>query len=231
MSIHAPHRQRLQERPLRRWPTLQRFADSSGLCLEVTSGGSRLWRWKYRYAGKEKRLAIGQYPSVSLAEARRERDKARSVLQGGADPSEVRRDAKRAAMTRQETAFEPIARRWWSQWRTNKTARYTKYVLDRMEADAFPEIGHKPVADLTAPAFVRMAKKIEARGASELARRVLAYCGQVMRWSVAHAWPTEIRSQTCRRAAKRRANAARHIQLCSCQHQGATIATAQGDGL
>ena len=104
----------------------------------------------------------------------------------GTDPGEARRDAKLTKMSAHETAFEPVARRWWADWKADKTERYAGYVLRRLEIDAFPEVGPKPVGTLTAPAFVRMAKKIEARGAGELARRVLETCGQVMRWAVAH---------------------------------------------
>ena len=163
-----------------------RMTDGHGLYLEVTRTGSKLWRWKYRFAGKEKRLALGQYPVVSLAEARRLRDAARLQLAGGTDPGEVRREAKRARVVESESTFEGVARRWWADWKAHKTERYAGYVLARLEADAFPELGARPVAALVAPDFVRMAKKIEARGVGELARRVLETCGQVMRYAVGH---------------------------------------------
>jgi integrase len=188
----------------------KRFADAGGLYLEVTAAGSKLWRWKYRYAGKEKRLALGIYPAVPLASrndapkggpkgapqagsraglvkgARQLRDEARALLLAGTDPGELRREAKRATMAAAETAFEPVARTWWAAWKINKTARYADHVLSRLEADVFPEIGHKPVGSLTASHFVQTAKKIEARGAAELARRSLQACGLVMRYAVAH---------------------------------------------
>lgn len=185
-----------------------RLADSGGLYLEVSQpgpkrpNGSKLWRWKYRHGGKEKLLALGPYPEIPLASrtdtpkgggsartvkgARQLRDEARALLAEGIDPGEARKDAKQAKLAEHETAFEAVARRWWADWKANKTERYADYVLKRLEADAFPELGHKPVASLTAPAFVRMAKKVDARGAGELARRVLETCGQVMRWAVAH---------------------------------------------
>jgi len=176
-----------------------RLADAAGLYLEVTAAGSKLWRWKYRFAGKEKRLSFGVYPAVPLASradapkaggivkgARQLRDEARALLLAGTDPGEARRDAKRAHMTAAETAFEPVARLWLAGWKVNKTARYTDHVLSRLEADVFPELGHRPVATLAASHFVQMAKKIEARGAAELARRSLQTCGLVMRYAVAH---------------------------------------------
>lgn len=180
-----------------------RLTDAAGLYLEVTRSGAKLWRWKYRFAGREKRLALGQYPAVPLASrkagptdapspggivkgARQLRDEARALLLAGTDPGEVKRDAKRAIMAAKETAFEPVARAWWEQWRATKTERYAAHVLARLEADVFPEIGHRPVRTLAASHFVAMAKKIEARGAAELARRNLQVCGMVMRYAVAH---------------------------------------------
>lgn len=164
----------------------KRHADAGGLYLEVTAAGSKLWRWKYRIVAKEKRLALGPYPAVSLAAARRKRDDARKLLDTGTDPGEARKDAKRLALTSAEKSFEAIARRWWADWRADKTERHADYMLRRLELDAFPELGARRVADLTAPHFVRMAKAIEARGAAELPRRVLEACGQVMRYAVAH---------------------------------------------
>lgn len=169
-----------------------RLADGGGLYLEVTRPGprnptgSKLWRWKYRYAGKEKRLALGVYPGVSLVAARRAHTEARELLAGGTDPSEERKDSKLAQMNAHETSFELVARKWWAAWKAGVTERYAGYVMARLEADAFPALGHKPVGGLTASHFVRMAKKIEARGVDELGRRVLQTCSQVMRWAVAH---------------------------------------------
>ncbi|MFO0298865.1 MAG: tyrosine-type recombinase/integrase, partial [Pseudomonadota bacterium] len=176
-----------------------RLADGGGLYLEVTATGSKLWRWKYRFAGKEKRLALGQYPAVPLANrldpgapggilkgARLLRDDARALLLAGTDPGEARREAKRAILAAQETAFEPVARAWWGQWRATKTERYAAHVLARLESDVFPELGFRPVRTMAASHFVQMAKKIEARGAAELARRNLQVCGMVMRYAVAH---------------------------------------------
>jgi integrase len=180
-----------------------RLADSGGLYLEVTATGSKLWRWKYRFAGKEKRLALGQYPAVPLASrkvagadapggggivkgARTLRDEAKALLLAGTDPGEAKREAKRALLAAHETAFEAVARAWWDRWRATKTERYAAHVLARLESDVFPEIGFRPVATLAASHFVHMARKIEARGAAELARRNLQVCGMVMRYAVAH---------------------------------------------
>ncbi|WP_079416017.1 tyrosine-type recombinase/integrase [Thiomonas intermedia] len=164
----------------------KRHADAGGLYLEVTKTGAKLWRWKYRAGGKEKRLALGAYPKVSLKDARRARDEARALLDSGADPGEARQDAKRARLASSDLAFEKVARAWWEHWRATKAERHAGYVIARLEADAFPAFGEKPVNELTAPAFVRLAKSIEERGAADIARRVLQTCGQVMRYAVAH---------------------------------------------
>ena len=163
----------------------QRFSDGGGLRLEVTRTGSKLWRWKYRFGGKEKLLSLGSYPAVSLRNARKARDAARLQLDAGIDPSAAKQEAKRA-LAPSEGSFETIARQWWADWSANKSPRHAGYVIARLEADAFPAIGARPVDDLTAPAFVRLAKSIETRGAADIARRVLQTCGQVMRYAVAH---------------------------------------------
>ena len=157
-----------------------RYPDSGNLYLEVRATGAKLWRWRYRFQARDNMLALGAYPAVSLREARKARDAARIQLAEGIDPNA----AKRRAVT--DGSFETIARQWWEDWRGNKSARHAGYVITRLESDAFPEIGAKQVADLTAPVFVRMVKRIEARGAADIARRVLQTCGQVMRYAVAH---------------------------------------------
>lgn len=169
-----------------------RLSDGGGLYLEVwpagpkSPEGMKAWRWKFRHEGKEKRLALGTFPAVSLAEARSRRDAARRQLDAGTDPAAARKAAKAAPAGAAATTFEAVARRWWAEWASNKNERHAGYALRRLELDAFPVIGARQVAELTAPQLVAMAKRIEARGAGELARRLLATCGQVLRWAVAH---------------------------------------------
>lgn len=163
-----------------------RFADSGGLYLEALPTGSRHWRWKYRYLGKEKRLAIGSYPGVTLAQARRARDLAREVLRSGQDPVQAKRDAKAAALAKAENTFKSVTTEWFDRWKTAKTSRHSDYVWRRLEADVFPEIGRRAIADITAPMLVAMAKKIEDRGALDIAKRALQTCGQIFRYAVAH---------------------------------------------
>lgn len=164
----------------------QRFADSGGLYLEATASGSKLWRWKYRFAGKEKRLAIGIYPGVTLAQARRARDDARGVLKGGADPAQAKADAKLSARVSVGNSFELVARAWHEHWKAGKSARHAGYVLTRLEADVFPDLGSRPIATITAPQLLAVAKKIEARGAVDIAKRAWQTCSQIFRYAVAH---------------------------------------------
>lgn len=154
--------------------------------MEVQPTGAKHWRWKYRFGGKEKRLSLGTYPSVSLAQARLARDAARAVLKAGTDPVQLRKDAKLAAHIRLETDFESVARAWHENWKNARSARHADYVIRRLEADVFPVLGAKPIVDITAPQLLAMAKKIESRGALDIARRCWQTCGQVFEYALAH---------------------------------------------
>ena len=161
----------------------QRLFDGGGLYLEITPAGGKRWRQKYRFAGKEKLLALGVYPDVSLAEARERRDKARKLLANGVDPGQHRQAEKAAGAERAGNSFEVVARDWLTKrdWVPNYTAKVTAW----LENDVFPYIGGRPVAELTAPEFLRVGRRIEDRGAIESAHRVLQNCGQVMRYAIA----------------------------------------------
>ena len=163
-----------------------KLSDGHGLYLLVNPSGSKLWRWKYRHLGKEKLMPLGQYPLVTLAQARQARDDARRLLAQGVDPMEERKLAKVAAKAAADDSFESIARQWWAHWSGPRSPRHAEYVIRRLEADVFPALGARPVASITAPQLLAMAKKIEARGALDIAKRALQTCGQIMRHAVAH---------------------------------------------
>lgn len=163
-----------------------RLADAGGLYLEVHPAGGKHWRWKYRYAGKEKRLSLGTYPSVTLAKARLARDAARRTLADGVDPVQAKSDAKLTQRLRLGTSFEAVARAWFEDWKGPRSPRHADYVLRRLESDVFPVLGRKPVGEVTAPQLLAMAKRIESRGAIDIAKRALQTCGQVLRYAVAH---------------------------------------------
>lgn len=163
-----------------------RLTDSGGLYLEITPSASKRWFWKYRFAGKEKRLSLGSYPERTIKEARLARDDARKLLSQGSDPARVRQDEKIARLVALGTTFEAVARTWYEQWKDTQTERHARYVLTRLESDAFPDIGSRPISEIVAPHLLAMAKKIESRGAAYLARRTLQTCNQVFRYAIAH---------------------------------------------
>ena len=164
-----------------------RLADSGGLYLEVMSNGSKYWRWKYRFDGKEKRLALGVYPQVTLAVARSKRNDQQKILkEQGSDPLQQRREAKLTARIRAGHTFEAIAREWWNHWKGVRSRRHADYVLRRLEIDIFPSLGGKPIEDISAPRIIAVIRTIEKRGALDIAKRALQTCGQIFRYAVAH---------------------------------------------
>jgi integrase len=162
------------------------MADGHGMYLEVMPGGARYWRLKYRFDGKEKRLSLGVYPETGLALARQRRDDARRLLASGTDPSSERKEARATAARETASSFESVARAWHASWKSARTDHHADYVLRRLEADVFPEIGARPIEELTAPMLVKIARKIESRGAVDIAKRSLQTSGQIFRYAVAH---------------------------------------------
>ena len=126
-----------------------RYPDAQGLYLEVLPAGGKYWRLKYRFGGKEKRLALGVFPAVTLAKARKARDTAREQLAGGIDPSAAKQERKLARQLAIGTDFETVARDWFAHWSGPRNPRHANYVLRRLEADVFPVLGRKPVAAVT----------------------------------------------------------------------------------
>ncbi len=164
-----------------------RVADGGGMYLEIMPTGSKYWRWKYRFDGKEKRLALGVYPEVTLAAARLNRDTQRKLLkEKGSDPLQARREEKIAAKVRAGNTFEAVARQWWDHWKGVRSVRHADYVLRRLDADIFPVLGGKPLAEITAPQLLAVIRAIEKRGALDIAKRALQTCGQIFRYGVAH---------------------------------------------
>lgn len=162
----------------------RKMADAHGLYLEVMPSGARYWRLKYRFHGKEKRLALGVYPDISLAEAREKREQARKLLANGTDPGFAKKEEKRQAARNAENTFESAAREWHANKLESWTSHHAKYVLKRLEADIFPEIGYLPIADITAPQILDALRKIEKRGAQEIAHRAQQTTGQIFRYAI-----------------------------------------------
>ncbi|HHQ4767821.1 tyrosine-type recombinase/integrase [Aeromonas veronii] len=161
----------------------QKLSDEKGLFLLITSSG-KYWRLKFRFAGKEKVLALGVYPEVSLKEARAKREEARRQLADGIDPSLARKQSKVANRLASENNFEVIAREWHQSQLARWSPGHAKRVIESLEVDAFPDPGLVPVAELTAPIMLDALRKIEARGATETAGRVLQRISSVMRYAI-----------------------------------------------
>ena len=163
-----------------------KLSDGKGLYLLISPSGSKLWRWKYRVLGKEKVLALGAYPAVSLAQAREGQDTARKMLASGNDPMVIRKADKLACRAAAEDSFESVARKWWSHWKPARSEQHAGQVMRRFEADVFPHIGARPVTEIQASELVAMLKAISGRGANDLAQRALQTSGQVFRYAIAH---------------------------------------------
>jgi integrase len=161
-----------------------KMGDTGGLYLEVVPAGGKWWRFKYRHGGKEKRLALGTYPDTGLAQARDKRDAARKLLAAGVDPGEHRKAAKAAGEERAANSFEVIAREWFAKHEPLWTQGHSSKVIARLENDAFPWLGSRPIADITAKELLATVNRIVDRGAIESAHRVLQYCSQVLRYAI-----------------------------------------------
>jgi len=162
------------EKPYRR-------ADGGGLFIQVEKGGSKLWRIAYRFRGKQKLLSGGPYPAVGLSAARRWRDDVKEQLARGEDPSAVRRAQKVAT----DNSFEKIARAWFASRDGVVSERYNRITLNRFEKDVFPVIGDTPIDEVDGPVLLDMLRKIETRGARDLAHRLRVVCGQVFKFAIA----------------------------------------------
>lgn len=162
----------------------RKLADSKGLFLLVRPNGSKLWRLKYRHLGKEKQLALGAYPDVTLEQARLRRADARALLEQGIDPSVDRKQRRATAAAQALNTFERSARAWHAQLAETRNSRYSGQVLDRLEQDVFPQLGILALQDITPPMVLGVLQRIEARGAREMARRVRMHISHVFDWAI-----------------------------------------------
>lgn len=158
--------------------------DGGGLFLLITPRGGKLWRMKYRFDGKEKLLALGSYPEVSLFDARHRRDDARRQLAHGIDPGAVRK-AQKQAVTEETETFEVIAREWHTKFSPTWTPGHASAIEGRLERDLFPWIGKRPITEIKAPELLAVLRRVEDRGALESAHRIRTIAGQVFRYALA----------------------------------------------
>lgn len=173
-----------------------KLSDGGGLYLLITAQkhdkagkslpSSKLWRFKYRFEDKEKLLALGQYPAVSLADARQRRDDARKLLANGQDPAAIKKAVQEAAVVAAASVFEVVAGEWFEKRRPEWVESHAVSVKGRLDNYILPAFGSKPIAEVTAADVRAMLLKIEARGTVEAAKRVKVICGQIFRHAVAH---------------------------------------------
>jgi len=163
-----------------------RIADAKGLHLFVTPSGGKLWRWKYRFNGAQKLMALGKYPEVSLAVARDRHAAGRRQLAAGSDPMAVRMAEKFANKASEASSFQTIAAEWMQHWKMDKSAQHIDATQRRLTANVLPHIGSRPIGEIEPPELVAMVKAIEARGVADLAKRALQTTGQIFRYAIAH---------------------------------------------
>lgn len=170
-----------------------RLFDGGGLYLEVAPDSGKpsrkekkgkWWRFKYRFAGREKRISLGVYPEVSLKDARQNRDEARRLLASGIDPAVHRKTMQTARANAHANSFEAIAREWFSRHGPGWAETHSVKVLQRLERDVFPWLGANPVSEITAADLLKVVRRIEGRGALDAAHRARQTCSQVFRYAI-----------------------------------------------
>ena len=158
--------------------------DGNGLSLLIEPNGSRGWRFRYRFDGKPKMISLGTYPDVSLNDARLKRDDARKQVAGGINPSDVRKEDKLSKQGRNENTFEAIAREWYAKRIDRWSESYGEEMMKTFEADVFPIIGRRPIADIKPMELMAVLSKLDERGATEKLRKVRQRCGEVWRYAI-----------------------------------------------
>jgi len=157
--------------------------DADGLYLEIKPSGKKFWRFRYWIQYKENRMSLGEYPLISLAEARLARDDKRRLIANGVDP--VEKGKREKATASGANSFETVAREWAGKFSHTWTEGHAALTLRRLELNIFPYIGKRPIGEITAPEVLESLRLIEARGALEVTRRVRGICSMVFRYAVA----------------------------------------------
>lgn len=159
--------------------------DGGGMYLEVAPSGSRIWRLKFRQAsGKENRLTFGPYPEITLQGAREKRLETRRLMLQGVDPAKHRDATRRVAADKLANTFEKIAREWHANKVPTWSDRTAKNMIQRLEADIFPEIGSMPITEIKHRDVISSLRKIEERGATEIAKRLKAVCSTIFSYAI-----------------------------------------------
>ena len=207
-----------------------KLTDGEGLYIEVAPSGGKWWRLKYRFAGKEKRLSLGVYPSVGLKEARLRASEMKDLLKRGIDPGEERKAAKAEAVaveTAKGQTFEAVAREWHKKKSGMWTPRHAGQVLRRLETLIFPHIGDRSILELGAPDFLAAIRMTEEKGHIETAHRLAQICGQVTRYArIAGIVPADAASGLSEALAPRIAK--HHAAITDPQEIGALLRAIEG---
>jgi integrase len=157
--------------------------DTDGLYLTVASSGAKWWRLKYRFGGKERRVGLGAYPEVSLAEARQRRDTARMLIRDGKDPGAERKAERRRASFAADNTFKAIANEWLAEQRP-RLAAVSHSKNEWLLAQVMGNLGSRPITDIVAPDVLSALDRIKARGRHETARRAKQCVGQVFAYAI-----------------------------------------------
>ncbi len=159
--------------------------DGGGLFLHLMPTGSKIWRLKYRKPnGREALLTYGPYPHVTLPHARAKREESRHIIREGKDPALEADKAKSQASLLAKNTFEKVARDWFNNYKDGWVPRHAQNILNRLENDIFPVIGHLPITSIDNPTVLEAVRKIEARGARDIAKRITQYCCQIFNYAI-----------------------------------------------
>lgn len=162
-----------------------KLTDGHGLYLEVKPNGSKLWRYRYKIDGKENLFAIGEYPGVTLLDARKAREEARELVKQGQHPSHVRKATTARQIGENANTFKAVAEEWIERKKSGWSAYYLKQVERGMEVDVYPFIGRRPLRSITANDILQVLNRIVDRGAETVAINVRQWCSSAFRYGVA----------------------------------------------
>ncbi|WP_116828049.1 tyrosine-type recombinase/integrase [Pseudomonas syringae] len=164
--------------------TTQKLTDGAGLFLEISPGGSKLWRYRFRLGGKENTYAIGSYPEVSLSAARVERDLARDLVKSGRNPAHVRQTEKASKLADNRNTFKVVAQEWIEKRLAKRTAKYRDQIGRAFENDVYPSIGRLPLREITAAQILGIITRMDERDATTLALMVRQWISSVFCYGV-----------------------------------------------
>jgi integrase len=161
-----------------------KLTDGEGMHLMVHPNGSKYWRLQYRFDGKQKMLALGIYPEISLSEARQRRDEAKRQVANAIDPSEQKKVEKQARKATVESTFKAIALEWHAYKSPNWSKGYAEDLMEAFENDIFPDIGKRPIAEIKPLEILSSLRKLEKRGVLDKLRKIRQACNQVFRYAI-----------------------------------------------